>query len=193
MAVPLTGPETKQLIREFSAYIQQQRDSFFPESLALSPRHKEPLEGFFSSSLLEKVRIVQLQGNRIPLPVISLRDRISQYVELPDIAHMNSFTFWDVLVFQDPITERRLFHGLVHAVQLARLGLETYLELYIRAFLKTGKYLTVPLEVQAFRMDARFSEASADRFKVEEEVELWLQRGLYQMGAPTPETYRPVR
>jgi hypothetical protein len=180
--LPITGPEVDRLVREFAAYIQQQRNSFFPHSLPLSARHQQPINGFFSSSLLENVRLVQLQGQRIPVPAVSLRDQISPYVDMPDIAHMNSFTFRDVLVFQDPVTDRRLFHALVHAAQFARLGLEPYLQLYIRAFLKTGKYHAVPLEVQAFRMDTRFSEAPSARFNVEDEIAQWLQQGFYQMS-----------
>ncbi len=54
----------------------------------------------------------------------------------PEISHMDSLTFLDVVVFNEPISERALFHALVHTVQIQVLGLERYAELWVRSFVQ---------------------------------------------------------
>lgn len=181
MAAALSEAELKQLIDGFTAYVEQQRNHYFPSAVPLDRQQKEPLEPFFSPTLFERVRIIELQQERLAGPPQSLREIISRNMEVPELAHMASFTMADVMVFQETVTHRRLFHALVHAAQFALLGMRPYLELYIRAFAKAGRYLAVPLEVQAFRMDARFAESPSRVFSVEDEIRLWAEEGLYQL------------
>ena len=82
----------------------------------------------------------------------------------PDFVHMASVTYVDVIVFHDRIESRPLFHGVVHAAQIAILGFEQYVELYVRGFVKNLSWLTIPLEDQAYKLDARFAEAPSDIF-----------------------------
>ncbi|MBZ5597374.1 MAG: hypothetical protein LAN83_03545 [Acidobacteriia bacterium] len=182
MAAALTDVELKQLIDGFTAYVERQRNHYFPLAVPLDPQQKEPLEPFFSRTLFDRVRIVELQQERLAGPPESVRSILGRGMEVPEIAHMASFTMVDVMIFQETVTPRRLFHALVHAAQFALLGTRPYLELYIRAFAKAGRYLAVPLEVQAFRMDARFTESPAEVFSVADEVLLWAERGLYRQA-----------
>src|SRR5437868_6066949 len=87
--------------------------------------------------LLQHVRTVELHGRRLPPPPFYLEARSLGIENLPELTHMASLTFVDVIVFNDLIIERTLFHGLVHAVQFHLLGLERYTELFVRAFLRT--------------------------------------------------------
>ena len=80
----------------------------------------------------------------------------------PDFAHLASFTYIDVIVFNDQITSRPLFHGLVHVAQMAVLGLDRYVDLYVRRFVKHRSWIAIPLEAQAFQLDARFAMSPAD-------------------------------
>lgn len=180
MAVALTEVELKQLVDGFTAYVEQQRNHYFPSAVPLDLQQKGPLEPFFSPTLFDRVRMVELQHERLPGPPQSVRDILSRHMEVPEIAHMASFTMVDVVVFQETVTHRRLFHALVHAAQFALLGTRPYLELYIRAFARAGRYLAVPLEVQAFSMDAQFAEFPSNMFSVEDEIRLWAERGLYR-------------
>ena len=91
----------------------------------------------------------------------------------PDFVHLASVTYIDIIVFNDAILPRTLFHGLVHAQQMAALGLETYVGFYLRGFLKTRSWINIPLEAQAFQLEARFSMTPPEVFSVKEEIDLW--------------------
>jgi hypothetical protein len=92
---------------------------------------------------------------------------------------MRSITYIDVIVFHDEINVRALFHGVVHATQMAILGFDSYMELYVRGFVKNLSWLQIPLEDQAYRLDARFAEDPKEIFSVEKEVRAWLQGDRY--------------
>ena len=91
----------------------------------------------------------------------------------PDFVHLASVTYIDVIVFSDAIAPRTLFHGLVHAQQMISLGVENYAGFYLRGFLKTRSWITIPLEVQAYQLEARFARTPPEVFSVEEEIKLW--------------------
>ncbi len=105
--------------------------------------------------------------------------RAMGYDNLPDIAHMDSLTFSNVIVFNESLSERALFHGLVHAVQIRVLGLERYAELWVRAFARSRAHFTVPLEVHAFSLSAKFLLPEHAPFSVENEVFLWAAERRY--------------
>jgi len=172
--------EIVQLIQGFAAYLQQQKAHYLPSSAPLSPQHRAPLAGFFSSSLLEKVRIVELHGAPMPAPPAAMTKIVSERVKLPEVAHMDSLTFADLVVFRDTVTERRLFHALVHVAQFTLLGVEPYFDLYVRAFLKNRSYLAVPLEMHAFGLDSRYAQAPSEVFSVEDDIRFWQSQGRYQ-------------
>ena len=97
------------------------------------------------------------------------------------MTHLPSLTFVDVLVFNERITERTLFHALVHAVQFQVLGLERYTEIFVRAFLRRRAHYNVPLEAQAIALEAKFASQSEGSFNVEEQIWLWLNQGRYSL------------
>lgn len=82
----------------------------------------------------------------------------------PDFVHLACFTYIDVIVFNDQITSRPLFHGLVHVAQMAVLGLDRYVDLYVRGFVKHRSWIAISLEAQAFQLDTRFAMSPADIF-----------------------------
>jgi len=130
---------------------------------------------FFPAELMEKVRYVQLKGEYVSLP----QDEIRKFADMPQSEHQHGFMFEDVLVMNQPLTRRRLFHSLVHAVQIEKLGLANYMLMYLQALVTTRAYINVPFEIQAFNLDARFVAAPYDPFSVTEEVELWIRKSLY--------------
>lgn len=92
---------------------------------------------------------------------------------------MNSMTFLDVLVFNEQLTERSLFHALVHSVQFQVLGLERYTELFVRSFVNTRFHFLVPVEAHAFFLESKFARPAAETFSVEDQVRLWDKQNRY--------------
>ena len=101
----------------------------------------------------------------------------------PDFVHLASFTYVDTIVFHDEIALRTLFHGLVHATQMAFLGLDRYTDYYVRGFVKSRSWIAIPLEAQAYQLDTRFAMSPSTSFSVEGEVKSWAEQGRYWLEA----------
>jgi hypothetical protein len=161
------------------AYVREQRERYLSAAKPLSARHHKLMEPFFPPLLLRDVRIVERTGRQLPKPSFYDDAQALGIFNLPDITHMTSLTFEDVLVFNDRIEERSLFHALIQAVQIQILGLERYVELFVRAFLKTHSLFNVPLEAHTFTLECKFAGAPSRPFLVEEQVLLWVKQGRY--------------
>src|SRR5205814_4343788 len=98
---------------------------------------------------------------------------------IPELSHMAVATFLDVSVFNDKITARDLFHGLVHAAQVQVLGVNQFSNLFVRGFLQARSYFLVPLKAHAFGLDARFASNPDKPSSVEDEVRAWWKDGRY--------------
>ena len=59
-------------------------------------------------------------------------------------------------VAQQEFTPALMFHELVHVVQYRELGVKKFSELYVRGFLDTGEYLSIPLERVAYHLEGLF-------------------------------------
>jgi hypothetical protein len=94
--------------------------------------------------LLDKVKNITLRGARIPPPPFYGQAKEMSGGKFPDLVHLASFTYIDVLVFHNEIAPCTLFHALVHATQMAVLGFEHYVDLYVRAFAKHRSWLAIP-------------------------------------------------
>jgi hypothetical protein len=167
--------QTARAVQYVSAYLRQHREHYFAVARPLSDQHKACVGSCFSPALLDQVRIVQLEGRRIPTPSFYAEARDLGFNSLPEVTHMDSVTFLDVVVFNEALTPRSLFHALVHAVQFHILGVERYTELFVEKFMRTRTHFTVPLEAQAFSLTSKFMRPCAERFSmsVEEEVRSW--------------------
>ena len=160
-------------------YLWSQRESYVAAGAPLPSGHRQSLQPFFSPALLDRVRIVELRGGHVPSPPFYEEAQAAGIENLPELAHMASMTFLDVIVFSDRIAARRLFHGLVHATQFYVLGLALYADLFVRAFLRTGANFMVPLESHAFSMEADFAVDPGKPFSVEERVRSWMLEERY--------------
>lgn len=176
-----TTVELAALVVEASSWLKQQRSEFLPSGAPLSTIQKEELSPFFTTEVLDAVRIVNLAqtGKTIPYPPFYERVRAGGQRLVPDSAHMAAIPFIDVAVFNKDPTLRTIFHTLVHVTQFAVVGLEKAMECYFRVLNESGLWMVVPLEEQAYRMDARYTRDPTDVFSVEEEVRDWLRRGRY--------------
>lgn len=160
-----------QAVGWLSTYLNQQRDNYAPIASPLSREWKDRLWPYFSADLLNHVRVVELRGARVAIPEFFSQARALGF-EPPEITHMDSLTFVDVVAFNEELTDRSLFHALVHAVQVRILGLERYAELWVRSFIRTRAHFTVPLEVHAFSLASKFMHPG-ERFSVEDHVMRW--------------------
>jgi hypothetical protein len=160
-------------------YLRQQREHYLPAALPLSNPQKARMWPYFSPTLLDQVRVVELHGQRVPPPPFYAEARAHGFDNLPEITHMDSLTFLDVVVFNETLTERSLFHALVHAVQFQILGVERYTELFVQSFLRTKTHFTVPLEAHAFCLVSKFLRPSPEKFSVEDHVRQWVADGRY--------------
>jgi len=175
----LDGEQILQAIASLSDYLHKQRNYYYPLGAPLSSQRRAMMERFFSPGLLDRIRIVELSGERIPNPDFYADAKTLGLENLPELQHMASLTFVDVTVFNASIADRELFHGLVHAAQFNILGVELYCDLFVRGFLRTRAHFTVPLEADAFALDSRFAQDRAQSFSVEGQVRLWMKEGRY--------------
>lgn len=161
------------------AYLREQRDRHYAAGEPLSADHKAIMRPFFSPGILNRVRVVELGGARLPNPSFYSEAKALGFANLPQVPHMASLTFIDVVVFNERITERDLFHGLVHAVQFQLLGPERYTCAFVDGFLRTNSHFTVPLEAHTFALESKFVQDPAEGFSVEEQVRTWVMERKY--------------
>lgn len=169
-----------EMVAGITKYFREERTLYLRASEPLAANWKTAVQSHFPISLLDTVRTVALEGARIPPPPFYAEAVALSGGGFPDFVHLASVTYVDIIVFNGAIAPRTLFHGLVHAQQVASLGLEQYVQFYARGFLKTRSWITIPLEAQAFNLEARFMTTPPELFSVEEEVRLWAGQGLYE-------------
>ena len=174
-----SDPLVQDAITKVALYLQMQRDLYYTVGYPLSESGKGELAGFFSPALLNRVRIVELKNSRVENPWFYEEARERGIQNLPDIAHKVAVTFLDVVVFNQKITQRDLFHGLVHAAQVKLLGVERFAELFVVGFLQARSYFLVPLKAHAFALDTRYAEDSQTPFSVEDEIRRWALEDRY--------------
>jgi hypothetical protein len=176
----LTEAQIIEAVARVSSYLREQRDHFLPSGVPLSNHQKALMWPYFSAALLDRVRIVELEGKtRVPNPPFYEEYKALGFVNLPEVTHMHSVTYLEVVVFNEHLSERTLFHGLVHAVQFDVLGLERYADLFVRSFVNTKLHFSVPLEAHAFALESKFAGSTANRFSVEDQVRLWAKQARY--------------
>ncbi len=162
-----------------SSYLRQQRENYLAAAVRLDSQHKARMQSYFSSKLLDQIQVVELKGERVPPPPFYADARAQGFDNLPEITHMDSLAFVDLVVFNEALTERSLFHGLVHVVQFQILGVERYTELFVRSFLRTRTHFTVPLEAHAFALTSRFLLPTPEKFSVEDHIVRWVNDDRY--------------
>lgn len=174
-----TQAEIAEMVAGVAAYMRQERDMYVRHSESLATRLRATIEPYFSAELLDRLKALTLHGARIPPPPFYVQAKEMSGGRFPDFVHMASVTYIDVIVFHDEIEPRALFHGTVHAAQMSVLGFEKYVDLYVRGFVKHLSWLAIPLEEQAYKLEARFASDCEDKFSVEAEIKAWLEEGRY--------------
>ena len=152
--VPLTPGQIAELISSVGVFIDEQRRAHVSSSRPLSDAERRQLAIHFSTDVLDGARLTRVKHLQNPPFYAELERRGFQ--NLPQFRRMAAVTFVDVIVAQDEFTSPLLFHELVHVVQYRELGLHRFAELYVRGFLETGEYLSIPLERVAYHLEGLF-------------------------------------
>ncbi|HVH50338.1 MAG TPA: hypothetical protein VM781_01630 [Candidatus Bathyarchaeia archaeon] len=174
-----TEAEVQKAIAWFAEYLRCEREEYYPIGKPLRGKWRELMHGYFEPELLERVRILELVDQRIANPWFYPQARERGFHHLPDITHKAAVTFLDVVVFNEKVASRDLFHGLVHAAQAKVLGTAEFTQLFVRGFLRARSYFLAPMKAHAFALDARFAAHPGVRFSVEPEIRQWWQAGKY--------------
>lgn len=171
----LVDAQIAQMIERVAQYIQEQRQTYRSRAVPLDANQRLALQPFFPGSALVSTRVVVLTGERVSNPPFypELQRIGFEPGSLPDFSLMTAITFVDTVVSHEPFTDSLLFHELVHVVQYEKLGLGEFASKYVRGFLSSGSYEGIPLERNAYELDARFAAAPAKTFSVASEVEAW--------------------
>jgi hypothetical protein len=178
MSAGESSPPTKpEIVAGVLKYYRDEREVYRRHSEPLQLAMRELMAGYFKSDLLDTLRTITLRGVRIPPPPFYLQARAMSGGNFPDFVHLASVTYIDIIVFHERIELRTLFHGVVHAAQMAELGFQRYVELYVGGFMKYRSWTAIPLEHQAFQLEARFAADPTDKFSVEAEIRARLQEG----------------
>lgn len=160
-------------------WVRDQRARHRPVGRALSANEKTKLAPFFENEILDDVRpsdvpVIQnppfyaaLSARGIPIPL--------------DFTLMSGITSDDTILMSQlcPVAPASqlglLFHELVHVVQFRRAGIEGFVERYVLGWAENNfSYERIPLEVQAYALDARFSGQPVSGFSVRAEVDVLL-------------------
>jgi hypothetical protein len=175
-----TEASIAEMVAGVIVYYRQERELYVRHSEALAANLRAVIQPYFSEELLGRVKTITLTGGaRIPPPHFYAKAKQMSGGKFPDFVHMASITYIDVIVFHDEFELRALFHGTVHAAQMSVIGFDRYIELYVRGFVKNLSWLAIPLEDQAYKLEARFAENRTDVFSVEDEIRAWAADGRY--------------
>ena len=162
------------------AWVQAQRDYHRRTARMLTLSEKAALKPFFESRIPDTARVKR----------VSLIENPSFYADLDamgipppfDFTQMEGITFVDTILVSDrhdASTETLvplLFHELVHVVQYALLGRDTFVERYVLGWAENGQdYFRIPLESHAYDLQARHESNPLQGFSVEAEVRRQLE------------------
>lgn len=162
----LTSGRIDEIIASVAAFIEEQRLLYAPSGQSLSGPEREPLEIHFPLDVLDSTRFVRVRSLKNPAFYSELE--ALGFANLPQFRYMAAITFIDVVAAQQAFTPSLQFHELVHAMQYRQLGVAKFAELYVRGFLETGEYRSIPLERVAYHLEDMFRLRPDLKIEVEE-------------------------
>jgi len=142
-------------------WLLEQRDQCMAGARPLSVGERLWLQDYYDRRILDMVRLATV--DRITNPPF-YADLIEAGRPVMDLSGALGITLIDCVVVRKFLRQDSdswlslLFHELVHVVQFDILGSRGHLEAYLRGWADNGyQYHNVPLEVQAHRLEARFT------------------------------------
>ena len=169
------APTPQFLIEQGIRWIHEQRTLHRPEAEPLSSADAAMFAPFFSEAILSDARFRAVPAIDNPPFYEDLK---SAGLTVPmEFSTAHGITFDDtVLLAAASLTpngapQRLLFHEMVHVVQYRLLGIEEFARRYVTGWAENGfDYYRIPLERDAYELDARFDADPTSGFSVEAEV-----------------------
>lgn len=163
------------LITEACAWVEDQKDGYRKSARSLTGDEKAGLRDFFSPEILEKARIKLVPGIENPgFYSILEKDGIGVPFDMrgaAGITCVDTVVVAEKYLFRETPSLSLLFHELVHVTQYHVLGVKEFMRRYIRGWAENGfDYYSIPLESQAYQLQARFQANPGLPFPVIEEV-----------------------
>lgn len=150
------------ILRAASAWVRNRRDRYHPAGERLSPADIDRLSPFHDAELLAGVRVCRVHLRLGGLAGITYGDTILIAPDAPREGHP-----W----------QRLVFHEMVHVVQYDVLGIDGFIDRYLRGWAAGGyRYRAIPLEEDAYAIEAMYLADSARPFSVRTEVEQRMRR-----------------
>lgn len=149
-------------------YIRVHRERLQPQAKPLTEQAKAALAAYFSTDLLNRVRVLVADPLPLPEPPFSSLARRLGF-DFPSISPIEAITFRDVIVCRTAMHRSLLFHELVHVVQFHLLGVAGFARRYVNGFLAMRSYCDIPLERSAFDLQVRY-ETETRPFDVAREI-----------------------
>jgi hypothetical protein len=157
------------------SWILNARGMYRPIGASLSPADMAMLAPFFTTEVLQSARITYVPHIENP-PFYATLAQLG--IDTPlDFTQMAGITFVDTVAISRAVPlataewNNLLFHELVHVVQYAVLDTEGFVDRYVRGWVANGLvYRRIPLEVDAYALQARYEAAPNSPFSVVEAV-----------------------
>lgn len=175
LAPRLLRPAAPLIARMTARYISDHRTRLLPDAEPIKTAFKAALRQFFSEAVLEDTRVVRAQ---MPEPRFYPVVKFLGTTGLLEISSIGAITLIDVVAYPRQLDRSTLAHELVHAVQYRVLGLRLFADRYVKGFFEGGGYDGIPLERQAYELEARIRRNPKQAFSVEEDVVRRLEAGL---------------
>ena len=162
------------LIREGKLWVESQRSGHRNQGTGLNAQDGKALAPFFPAAVMQAVRICRVTGIENPPFYASLQQ--AGYPIPLDFRVMEAITFVDTILAQTTVPPSRwislLFHECVHASQYRLLGMDLFVEQYVSGWAANGfDYASIPLEQDAYQLQARFASDPRLEFSVEAELQ----------------------
>lgn len=158
------------LIQEGTRWVQSQRDAHRPVARPLDDREVDALERFFGPAImnLASLRVVPHISNPPFYPVL-----LASGIPVIDFSQGSGITFIDTILISaestlpGPVPLSLVFHELVHVVQYDLVGVDEFVSRYVKGWFARGPYAAIPIERQAYDLQARYEVNPTIGFSVE--------------------------
>ena len=161
------------LIQHAASWVSTERQTHRATASPLLPELRRRLDPYFNARLLDSLRIALVPVIDNP-PFYAELSR-AELPDLIDFRDMRGITFHDTILLAtsrgaSASDAQLLFHECVHAVQYSTLGLDEFVRKYVTGWAEQSfEYARIPLEVDAYELEARF-DAESVAFDVDAEV-----------------------
>jgi len=170
------------LIAEGIRWIGEQRERFRNIAVPITSALTREFDRYFSAATIEAARVAVV--GRIENPdFYATIERAGQPIPL-DFSEMHGIAYIDTILVREVAAGTQalrslVFHELVHVAQYQHLGLGQFVNRYVVGWAENGRdYCRIPLERDAFELQAKFEQSFGNPFSVEQAVASRLGQGL---------------